>query len=96
MGAERSPKRKGYHLWVPGVDAETARVAREMFDDPARVRFDLEETRLKPKDILFQVKWEGGRRYESELVDERHILAPPFFSRVPRSHYVGRKRRWSR
>lgn len=91
---ERSPTGAGYHLVARGADREAEQVFRLMLgDDPERVRFDGEAV-MKPKRILFQAKWVGGRRHAAERVDERGLLAMPFFSRVPRGWYVcGRRGR---
>ena len=66
---------------------------RLLGDDPNRVRFD-EETlfkplgRRKPMQVLYDRRGKG----RAVKLDERSVLALPFFSKIPRSHIVGRKR----
>ena len=93
---ERSPTGKGYHLLVTGLppDRELNYVIRcWLKDDPNRIRFD-QETVHKPKEILFQVKWVRGKRCEAVPLDERHLLALPFASRIPRGWYRRRNCGW--
>jgi len=90
-GAEAriSASGEGYHFIVRGlpISFETSlRLRRLLGDDTTRIMFDEEESG-KPKQVLYRKK---GKRQVLPL-DEKNILALPFFSK-----FIHKKRRLDR
>jgi len=80
INVRRSAGGEGYHLIVRGlpITFETSLLLRRLFgDDQVRISFD-EEDSEKPKQVLYRKK---GKKVITPL-DERNILALPFFSKL--------------
>ena len=90
LGVRVYDTRRGVHLEtgpIPITEEEAFRL-RGLLGD-CETRLDLDETSFKVKHVLWNRKVVDGKRYGEEASGDP--LSLPWFSRVPRCHYVRRR-----
>lgn len=83
----RSSRGHGYHLIIRGLPMtyiQSLKFRAWLGDCETRLKYDSDLSSHKPKQILFCNKDKG----HVQPIDERNLLALPFWSKIPRGCYV--------